>query len=194
MPVYLVYTHRKAAHMSRVLVYASMSLDGYAAGRDVSHDHPMGVGGEELHHWMFGADVDPADRALMDGVRADTGAVVLGRRTFDVGLAHWDDVPYPAPSFVVTHRPRPDLPQKSGTFAFVDGVEGAVERARAAAGDGTVTIMGVAVQRQALAAGLVDEVLVSLVPVLLGAGAPLFAGLPPAAFTGPVRHLRARVR
>lgn len=180
--------------MSKVLVYASMSLDGYVAGHDVSHDHPMGVGGEELHRWMFGAGADPADQALIDEVRAGTGAVVLGRRTFDVGLAHWNDVPYPVPSFVVTHRPRPDLPQKSGTFSFVDGVEAAVELARAVAGEGTVTIMGAEVQRQALAAGLVDEVLVSLVPVLLGAGATLFAGLPRASFTGPVRHLRAGVR
>ena len=180
--------------MSKVLVFASMSLDGFVAGPDISPELARGVGGEELHRWMFGADVDPADRALVDEVHAGTGAVVLGRRTFDVGLAHWDDVPYPVPSFVVTHRPRPDLPQKSGTFSFVDGVGAAVERARAVAGTGTVTIMGAAVQRQALAAGLVDEVLVSLVPVLLGAGAPLFAGLPPASFTGPVRHLRARVR
>ncbi len=176
--------------MSKVLVYAAMSLDGYIAGPDVSHDHPMGVDGERLHEWMFGEHVDPADRALTKAVHDETGAVVLGRRTFDVGLAHWEDVPYPAPSFVVTHETRPDLPQKNGTFAFVDGVEAAVERAKAAAGDRTVTVMGAQVQRQALAAGLVDAVLISLVPVLLGAGAKLFDGLPPTAFTGPVAHVR----
>ncbi len=176
--------------MRKVLVYVAMSLDGYVAGPDVSHDHPMGVGGERLHEWMFGAHADPADQALTEAVHAGTGAVVLGRRTFDVGLRHWEDVPYPVPSFVVTHETRPDLPQSSGTFAFVSGVEAAVERAKAVAGDRAVTLMGADVQRQALAAGVVDEVLVSLVPVLLGAGAKLFDGLPPTTFTGPVTHLR----
>ena len=179
--------------MSTVLVFASMSLDGFVAGQDVSRANPMGVGGEQLHDWMF-TGVTPADRAVIEGVRAGTGAVVLGRRTFDVGLEHWDDVPYPAPSFVVTHRPRPDLPQASGTFSFVTGVEAAVERAKAVAGERTVTVMGADVQRQAMAAGLVDEVVISLVPVLLGAGAKLFDGLAPATFTGPVNHARFTVR
>ena len=180
--------------MSKVLVYASMSLDGYVAGPDISRDNPMGVGGEQLHDWMFGEGVDPADRAVMDGLRAGAGAVVVGRRTFDLGLEHWEDVPYPVPSFVVTHETRPDLPQASGTFAFVAGVETAVERARAAAGERTVILMGAEVQRQALAAGVVDEVMISLVPMLLGAGARLFDGLPPATFTGSVSHVRYGVR
>jgi dihydrofolate reductase len=179
--------------MSTVLVYASMSLDGYVAGPDISRDHPLGVGGERLHDWMFGG-ATPADRAVTGGLHAAAGAVVLGRRTFDIGLEHWEDVPYPAPSFVVTHRPRPDLRQKSGTFSFVAGVEAAVERARAAAGERTVVVMGADVQRQVLAAGLADEVMISLVPVLLGAGAKLFDGLPPATFTGPVSHVRLGVR
>jgi dihydrofolate reductase len=178
--------------MSKVLVYAAMSLDGYVAGPDVSLDHPMGVGGERLHEWMFTERPDPADQAITKAVHAETGAVVLGRRTFDVGLRHWEDVPYPVPSFVVTQETRPDLPQKSGTFTFLAGVEAAVERAKAAAGEATVTLMGADVQRQALAAGVVDEVLISLVPVLLGAGAKLFDGLPPTSFTGPVTHVRLR--
>ncbi|MDQ3787455.1 MAG: dihydrofolate reductase family protein [Actinomycetota bacterium] len=176
--------------MSKVLVHASMSLDGYVAGPDVSLDHPMGVGGERLHEWMFTERVDPADQALIKAVHAETGAVVLGRRTFDVGLRHWEDVPYPVPSFVVTHETRPDLPQKSGTFTFLAGVEEAVERAKAAAGEATVTLMGADIQRQALAAGVVDEVLINLVPVLLGAGEKLFDGLPATTFTGPVTHVR----
>ncbi|MFC4856630.1 dihydrofolate reductase family protein [Actinophytocola glycyrrhizae] len=180
--------------MSKVLVYAAMSLDGYVAGTDVSRADPLGVGGEQLHEWMFGAAVDPADRAVTEGLHADTGAVVVGRRTFDVGLEHWEDVPYPVPTFVVTHRPRPDLPQRSGTFSFVAGVEAAVERARAAAGERTVTLMGADVQRQAMAAGLVDEVMISLVPVLLGAGAKLFDHLPALSFAGPVVHPRFAVR
>ncbi|MGB3443310.1 MAG: dihydrofolate reductase family protein [Actinophytocola sp.] len=179
--------------MSKVLVFASMSLDGYVAGPDVSADHPMGVGGERLHDWMF---TDPAlpDRAVTDGVRAETGAVVVGRRTFDVGLRHWEDVPYPAPTFVVTHETRPDLPQAGGTFSFLAGVEAAVERAKTAAGERTVTLMGADVQRQALAAGLVDEVRISLVPVLLGGGAKLFDGLPAMTFSGPVGQVSFAVR
>ena len=175
--------------MSKVLVYASISLDGYVAGPDITVDTPMGVDGERLHDWMF-TDPAPADRAVTESLRAGTGAVVVGRRTFDVGLGQWEDVPYPVPTFVVTHTPRPDLPQPSGTFSFVTSVEAAVERARAAAGERTVTIMGADVQRQALAAGLVDEVMISLVPVLLGAGAKLFDGLPATTFTGPVTHAR----
>ena len=176
--------------MAKVLVYASMSLDGYVAGPNVSEAHPMGVGGPRLHDWMFSDPGDPSDRAVSRAIRADTGAVVVGRRTFDVGLRHWNDVPYPAPSFVVTHETRPDLPQRSGTFAFVDDIEDAVKRAKEAAGDRTVMVMGADVQRQVMAAGLADEVMISLVPVLLGAGAKLFDGLPAMSFTGPVTHLR----
>lgn len=174
--------------MSTVLVYASMSLDGFVAGPNVSVDTPMGVDGERLHEWMF--PPDPGNRAVVDALHAETGAVVLGRRTFDVGIGLWADVPYPVPSFVVTHEKRPDLPQRSGTFAFVDGVAEATSRAREAAGDRTVTLMGADLQRQALAAGLVDEVMITLVPVLLGAGTRLFEGLPAATFTGAVTHVR----
>lgn len=179
--------------MATVLVYAAMSLDGYIAGPDVSRDHPMGVGGEQLHTWMF-TRTTPADRAVSEGIRAGTGAVVVGRRTFDIGVGIWRDTPYPAPAFVLTHRPRPDLPQPGGTFSFVTDLAEAVARARAAAGDRTVTVMGADVQRQALAAGLVDEVMISLVPVLLGGGAKLFDDLPAMTFTGAVTHPRFSVR
>jgi dihydrofolate reductase len=183
----------EAPSVSKVLVYASMSLDGYVAGPDVSVDNPMGVGGERLHEWML-SDPTPSDRALAEGIHAETGAVVLGRRTFDIGLGLWEDVPYPVPSFVVTHEARPDLPQRSGTFSFVAGVEAAIERATAAAGERSVTVMGADVQRQALAGGLVDEVMIGLVPILLGGGAKLFDGLPAAVFIGPVSHMRFGVR
>jgi dihydrofolate reductase len=179
--------------MAKVLVYASMSLDGYIAGPDVSRAHPMGVGGAQLHTWMFTVTT-PADRAVSEGIRAETGAVVVGRRTFDVGLEYWHDTPYPAPTFVVTHDPLPDLPQTSGTFSFVADLEEAVARARAAAGDRTVMVMGADVKRQALAAGLVDEVMISLVPVLLGGGAKLFDDLPAMTFTGSVTHPRFSVK
>lgn len=160
--------------MSTVVLYKSISLDGYVAGPDISDDDPMGKGGERLHDWQFADPPAPQDKELVAGFRARTGATVVGRRTFDLGLPHWEDVPWPGPSFVVTHRARPPLPQSSGTFTFVAGVADAVASARAAVGDGTVVLMGADVCRQALTAGLVDEVLLSLVPVTLGGGARLF--------------------
>ena len=160
-----------------VVLHTSISLDGYVAGPDVSHDDPMGVGGERLHDWMF-ADPAESDQRLMAEVRAEVGAVVVGRRTFDLGLPHWKDVPFPAPSFVVTHRARPELAQPSGTFAFVDGVAKAVELAEAAAGEQKVMLMGADVARQSLRAGLVDEVLLDHVPMLLRGGERLFEDVP----------------
>jgi dihydrofolate reductase len=173
--------------MSAVRIQVSMSADGYVAGPDVSVEQAMGVGGEALHEWMFAEDRSDRDSEWVAELREGVGAVVLGRRTFDVGLGHWGDVPYPAPSFVVTHRGQPDLPQDSGTFTFVtEGVERAIELGRAAAGDRDVVLMGADLSRQALAAGLVDEVLVDIVPVVLGSGARVFGA--------GVTHLRARVR
>ena len=93
-----------------------MSVDGFMAGTDISAAEPMGRGGARLHEWIF------ADNEVDKGVIADTfaavGAVVLGRRTFDVGLDEWGDTPYPAPSFVVTHRPEPDRAMKSASFTL----------------------------------------------------------------------------
>jgi len=160
-----------------VVLYFSISLDGYVAGPDISGPYPMGMGGEGLHDWMFGA-TRPADEPFIARQKGNCGAVVLGRRTFDLGLEHWEDVPYPAPSFVVTHRPHEPLPQKSGTFAFVtDGVATAVQQAKAVAGDREVKIMGAEVARQVLALGLADRLELQLAPLLLHGGARLFDGL-----------------
>ncbi|GIG61388.1 deaminase reductase [Longispora fulva] len=164
--------------MGKVLVHATLSLDGFMAGPGVSPEQPMGVGGMPLHEWMFRRPAHEVDAAVVGEVFADTGAVVLGRRTFDVGVEAWEDTPYPVPSFVLTHEARPDLPMRSAAFAFVTGgVDEALRRARAAAGDRDVTLMGGDVSRQFLLAGLVDEIHVQLVPVLLGAGVRLFDGL-----------------
>lgn len=186
--------------MSTVLLHVSMSLDGYVTGPDVSVDVPMGEGGERLHGWMFAEPVAETDRAMVAEIRAEVGAVVIGRRTFDLGLPHWKDVPFPAPSFVVTHEVRPELAQDSGTFTFVDGVAKAVELAAGRAGGGKVLLMGADVDRQALRAGLVDEVLINHVPVLLGGGTRLFDGdtrmelRPVAVVASPaVTHVRYRV-
>ena len=160
--------------MARLVADFSMSLDGFVAGPNVGMEQPMGEGGEALHAWMFG-DVDPVDARITQQMRANTGAVILGKRTFDVGIAHWQDVPFPVPCFVLTHAALPDRQERNGSFRFASGgLEEALRLARAAAGDREVRLMGASVARQYLAAGLVDEIALQLVPLLLGAGERLF--------------------
>lgn len=173
--------------MGRVVLSMSVSLDGFAAGPDVTAEQPMGRGGERLHEWLFH---DGGDRAVAaDGVipagvdaeqvrerHATTGAVVIGKRTFDVGVGLWRDTPFPVPCFVITHQPREPLIMKSDRFTFVtDGLQSALRQARDSAGDRSVLIMGgPSTGRQFVRAGLVDEIHLQLVPVLLGAGTRLF--------------------
>jgi dihydrofolate reductase len=189
--------------MNSILVSMSVSLDGFAAGPGVSAEHPMGAGGERLHEWMF-----PATGVDAEQIRdryATAGAVVVGRRTFDVGVDLWQDTPFPVPSFVVTHEPRDPMRMKSDTFTFVTkGLESTLRQARLAAGDRSVLIMGgPTIGRQFVRAGLVDEIHLQLVPVLLGAGTRLFDDLDghrvelerTAMASSPhVTHLRFRVR
>jgi dihydrofolate reductase len=175
--------------MSKVVVDMSMSLDGIGAGPNPNEQDRMGVDGERLHAWMpfYDPEQDPtaggpaanevdalAARELMAA-----GAVVLGKRTFDLGLEPWGGTPFPVPCFVVTHEARDNLVTTSGTFAFVtDGIEQAVRRAQAAAGDKDVLVMGgPTVAQQAVRAGLVDEIRLHLVPVLFGAGIRMFDDL-----------------
>ncbi|PZG16443.1 dihydrofolate reductase family protein [Nonomuraea aridisoli] len=187
--------------MGKVVLDVSMSLDGFTAGPNVRADEPMGDGGERLHEWMAGEGPDGAvDIDVRRQVDAAVGATVIGRRTFDLGVGPWGGTPWPGvPSFVVTHRIREDLlGDNGGTFAF-DGLEAAVRRAKDAAGDKVVLVLGADVARQLLRAGLLDEVHIHLVPLLLGAGTPLFAGeraelIPKGKpVTGAVTHLSYRV-
>ena len=188
--------------MSKVVLDVAMSLDGFTAGPNVGAAEPMGEGGERLHEWMWTAGNEPDD-GIDIGFRtvdATVGAAVIGRRTFDLGVGPWCGTPWPGvPSFVVTHRTREDLPGgNGGTFAF-DGLEAAARRARDAAGDKDVLVLGAHVTGQLLRAGLLDEVRIHLVPLLLGEGTPLFAGeraeLVPDGrpVAGVVTHLRYRV-
>jgi dihydrofolate reductase len=164
--------------MGTVRVDMSMSLDGFVAGPNTDAQHPLGVGGTRLHQWLFADPQDPRDTAVSAEVRDSVGAVVLGRTTFDVGVGIWGDVPYPVPSFVLTHRGREDLMMRSGTFSFVTGgVAEAVRRAVSAAGERNVEIMGAETARQVIAAGLLDELQINLVPVLLGDGVRMFPEL-----------------
>lgn len=188
--------------MSKVVLDVAMSLDGFITGPNVGEKAPMGEGGERLHEWMWAAGDAPdgeADRGFSP-MKAIVGAAIIGRRTFDLGVGPWGGTPWPGvPSFVVTHRIRPDLlGDNGGTFAF-DGLAAAARRAIAAAGSKDVLVLGAHVARQLLSAGLLDEVRLHLVPVLLGHGTPLFDGeraeLIPAGkpVTGAVTHLRYRV-
>jgi dihydrofolate reductase len=211
--------------MGKVRFGLSMSLDGYVAGPEQSVENPLGIGGERLHEWAIelaawrrqhgleGGETN-ASSAVVEESTANVGAYVMGRSMFGGGPGPWDEAwtgwwgdepPFHAPVFVVTHHPREPLALKGGTsFEFVtEGAAGAVERARAAAGEGDVVIAGGAsVVQQCLVAGLVDEANVSLVPILLGGGTRLFddLGEPPPeleqlrAVAAPrVTHLKYRV-
>ncbi|WP_155372276.1 dihydrofolate reductase family protein [Catellatospora vulcania] len=163
--------------MAQVIAHVTMSLDGYMAGPDVDVTRPMGRGGERLHQWIFD-EASEVDAAAVRRQFALTGAVLLGRRTFDVGVGVWGDTPYPVPCFVLTHHPAPDRSERSGTFTFVHtGLFAALDLAVAVAGERAVTLMGADVVQQVLRAGLLDEIHLQVAPVLMGGGRRLFEHL-----------------
>ena len=166
--------------MGKVTSEISMSLDGFITGPNVGVGNGMGDDGDRLHDWRFDAKTE-TDTAIVDEIYASTGAVLLGKRMFDVGFEPWGDPPpFRMPVFVVTHEAREPLPMQGGTtYTFVtDGIEAALELARAAAGDKNVGIWGGAdIIRQCLKASLLDEMQIHLIPVLLGEGIRLFEGL-----------------
>jgi dihydrofolate reductase len=168
--------------MGKVYSEISMSLDGFITGPNVRVGNGLGDNGERLHDWRFDTKTD-VDARIVDEIYATTGAVVLGKGMFDVGFEPWGDPPpFRMPVFVVTHEKREPLPMQGGTtYTFVtDGIETALELARAAAGDKNVGIWGGAnLIRQYLKAGLLDEMKLHIVPILLGDGIPLFEGLDP---------------
>lgn len=185
--------------MSRLLYSVSISLDGFVAGLDQTVDNPLGVGGLLLHGWMrelaawreaAGQEggVTNASTAVVERDDDDTvGAIIMGRNMFGGGPGPWGDDPWNGwwgenppqhlPVFVLTHYPRPRLTCMGGTsFEFVTGgIEAALKLARAAADGKDVAVSGGGtVARQYLAAGLLDEIELHLVPVILGAGVRLF--------------------
>jgi dihydrofolate reductase len=179
--------------MSQVFAEVSMSLDGYIAGPDDRVGNPLGDQGERLHQWLVGLAGWRARHGLPGGERnrdaelADeaverTGSVLMGRRMFDHGEGPWgDEPPFHLPVFVLTHRPGPDLAKQGGTtFHFVtEGAGEALRRAKEPAKDKDVQVAGGArVIEQLLAADLLDELQIHLVPVLLGGGVRLFDTLP----------------
>ncbi|MEO3763760.1 dihydrofolate reductase family protein [Streptomyces sp. B5E4] len=163
--------------MGKVASSMSMSLDGYVTGPHDSREQPLGEGGEVLHRWLGPAGTE-ADRAVLQEMLDGAGAVLMGRRSYDfcVGDGGWGDggPVGDTPCFVLTHH-APDPAGVPEVFTFVtDGVESAIAQAKAAAGDRVVGVHGATAAQQALAAGLLDEIQVHLVPVLLGGGVRLF--------------------
>jgi dihydrofolate reductase len=158
------------------LLDISMSLDGFVAGPNVSIQSPMGDGGEALHRWLFDAKT-PVDEAIAAELLGSLGAVIMGRRTYDVGEAPWgQEPPLPVPCFVLTHRGRAPIVKKDVVTTFMEGgVDAALQAAREAAGDKKVLIMGgAATARQYMRAGLIDELTIHLAHCLLGGGDRLF--------------------
>ena len=197
--------------MGSVIVEMSMSLDGYIAGPHDSDANPFGDGGQRLHQWMFGDDgpaagLAGAGREVFDDLRGETGAMISGRRLYDVTGGWSGSHPFAGiPVFVVTHAAPAAVPAGKTPFTFVtEGVANAVARAQLAAGGKSVYVIGGAsVVRQLLAAGLVGELRIDVVPVLLGGGVSLFgecAGAPvemeqaKVTVADDVTHLRYRVK
>jgi dihydrofolate reductase len=212
--------------VAKLRFQVSVSLDGFVAGPNPSEEHPLGEGGMQLHQWAFklaawrephgqeGGEVN-ASTAVVEETLSNIGATVMGRKMFGGGPGPWgepawdgwwgDDPPFHTPVFVLTHHARRPLEKDGGTtFTFVtDGIESALEKAKAAADGKDVSLGGGAeVARQYLAAGLIDELELNLVPVLLGEGTRLFGGLDGAgigleqvrAIEAPgVTHLKYRV-
>jgi dihydrofolate reductase len=214
--------------MGRLTLDISMSLDGFIAGPNQTLEQPLGDGGERLHEWalrlaswrephgLSGGETNVADDEVIAETLQATGAVVMGRRMFSGGDGPWaddpnadawwgDNPPFHVPVFVLTHHPRETVIKEGGTsFTFVtDGIEAALEQARAAAGDKDVSLAGGAdVVQQYLNAGLLDDLQIHLAPVFLGGGVRLFDRLGPDPIeleatrvieSPTVTHLRYRV-
>jgi dihydrofolate reductase len=190
--------------MAKLTLDITMSLDGFVAGPNPSLEQPLGEGGDRLHEWMVGLEsfrerhglsggTTNADSELFDETISRTGATVMGRRMFSGGDGPWeddpnadgwwgDDPPFHQPVFVLTHHARETVIKQGGTtFTFVtDGIEAALEEARAAAAEKDVLVAGGAtVAQQYLGAGLLDDLQIHLAPILLGGGVRLFDQLGP---------------
>jgi len=187
--------------VSRLRFQISVSLDGFVAGPNPSQEEPLGERGEELHEWVLklaawrkphgreGGEVN-ASSAVFEESLQNVGATIMGRNMFGGGPGPWgddpwdgwwgDDPPFHHPVFVLTHHERERLDkQGANSFTFVtDGIESALEQAKAAAAGKDVALAGGAeVAQQYLVAGLIDELLLNVVPVLLGSGTRLFENL-----------------
>ncbi|MFY1689259.1 dihydrofolate reductase family protein [Plantactinospora sp. WMMB782] len=198
--------------MGKVITGGTMSIDGYIAGPEESGFDLLfqWYGNGEVEIPTASPDVPPlrlsaASAELVKDEWGNTGALVVGRHLYDMTNAWGGRHPMNVTVVVLTHNPPENRPAADENFVFVtEGIEAAVAKAQEIAGDRTVVVNGGQMARQALEAGLLDEIGIELVPVLLGSGTPLFAdlGAVPAQFEGPTRvvegagvtHLRYRVR
>lgn len=186
--------------MTKVTASITTSIDGYITGPNDGPGKGLGEGGERLHYWVFGGpwtyDSEPtgeatgADKEFLDQAMSTGGAVIGGRSTYEAA-DHWGGSnPWPVPFFILTHRPNEE-PEGKG-FTFVDGLDEALERAKASAGDKDVAIMGGAdTIRQALRAGAIDELSISIAPVVLGGGKRLFEDFAESVDLEPIRVLQS---
>jgi dihydrofolate reductase len=165
--------------MSSTVLYMSMSLDGFVAGPNERPDNGLGDGGERLHEWVLGGNLDEVegpDRAVVDEFMA-TGAVLAGRGTFEPAGGWNGDHHDGVPIYVLSrHEPAPEFAHWPGV-TYLSDLDEAVRRATEAAGDKNVLVHGVGVAQRLLLAGLLDEIQIHLVPVLLGEGRRLFEHL-----------------
>ncbi|GAA1875904.1 dihydrofolate reductase family protein [Asanoa iriomotensis] len=207
--------------MAKVIVDLTVSLDGFVAGAGDGPQNPLGAGGEGLFRWYFDGEtpIRAYEEAAARGVRVPPfrlsrasaevfgelvdsgGAVITGRRTYDIAGAWGGNGPVPGvPVFVLTHRPPSSVPVGESAYTFTDDISTAVAQASAAAGDRYVSLMGASPVRECLRLGLLDEIQLHVVPLLLGGGVRLFDQVPAATLeklrvvdAPGVTHLRYRV-
>jgi dihydrofolate reductase len=177
--------------MGKVTMGLSMALDGFIAGPNDGPNSPLGEGGEQLFRWYSSGDTDyrlpgiemvfrvsSQSAQLLRQAHTKMGAFVTGRRTFDIANGWGGRPPLSVPTFVVTHTVPQEWVYEGSPFTFVtDGVESAVEQARAVAGDKDVAVSAASIVQQCIRAGLLEEIHIDLVPVLLGGGVRLFEHL-----------------
>jgi len=160
--------------MGSVIYDKSASLDGFIAGANMRLEAGLGDDGERLHDWAF---QDEAGKEMLEGEIARLGAVICGRRTYDMSIQYWDaDGPTGSarvPLFVLSHGV-PDGVPEGGVYTFVDDLDKALAMAREAAGARNISVMGADVGRQLIDAGAIDEISIHVVPVLFGSGTPMF--------------------
>jgi dihydrofolate reductase len=190
-------------NMGKVVLEISMSLDGFVAGPNDGPENPMGDGGMSLFQWYYSGDtalplpgtdmVFKVSRASAELLREEwdtIGAMVCGRRMFDIAGAWGGNPPGGGPCFVVTHTIPQEWVKEGSPFTFVtDGVESSIRQAEKAAGDKNVDVSSASIAQQCLKAGLLDEIQIDLAPVLLGSGVRLFDHLG----TAPIELERTRV-